>query len=89
MNLTSILVGHRFIKTHLLMLQEPQVELENKKAKARQRYQIDMEQIKEIADGARAQAKEKMRNEELKVKEKANRYRETGEPPLPPLCQCL
>ena len=71
------------------MLQEPQVELENKKAKARQRYQIDMEQIKEIADGARAQAKEKMRNEELKVKEKANRYRETGEPPLPPLCQCL
>ncbi|KAJ8445500.1 hypothetical protein Cgig2_031313 [Carnegiea gigantea] len=70
-------------------LRMTEVELENKKAKARQRYQIEMEQIREITNGARAQVTEKMRNEELKVKEKANRYRETGKKPLPPLCQCL
>ncbi|KNA21094.1 hypothetical protein SOVF_046420 [Spinacia oleracea] len=60
-----------------------------RKAKALQNYQIEMERIKQIADGARAQAKEKRRNEELKVMDKANKYRATGEPPLPPMCLCL
>lgn len=70
-------------------LQEPHNELEKTKAKALENYQIEMERIKEIANGARAQAKAKRRNDELKVKEKANKYRETGEPPQPSICQCL
>ncbi|KMT08987.1 hypothetical protein BVRB_6g136990 isoform B [Beta vulgaris subsp. vulgaris] len=64
-------------------------EPEKRRAKALQKYHIEMERIKQIADGARAQAKEKRRNEEFKVKEKANKYRATGEPPLPPMCLCL
>lgn len=54
-----------------------------------QNYQIEMRRIKQISDGARAQAIEKRRNEELKVKDKAMRYRATGEPPLPSSCLCL
>ena len=52
------------------------------------KYQMEMEQIKQIADGARAQAKDKKRNEELKVKQKADRYREVGELPQTPACRC-
>lgn len=52
------------------------------------KYQIEMEQIKQIADGARAQAKDKKRNEEWKVKEKADRYRKTGKLPQTPACRC-
>ncbi|KAL8137670.1 hypothetical protein V2J09_003671 [Rumex salicifolius] len=52
-----------------------------KRAKALQAYQDDIERIRQITVGARAQAKEKQRKEELKVKEKADLYRETGEPP--------
>ena len=54
-----------------------------------QNYHIEMRRIKQIADGARAQAIDKRRNEELKVNAKAMRYRATGEPPLPPSCLCL
>lgn len=53
-----------------------------------QHYQTEMEQIKQIADEARAQAKDKQRNEKLKVRGKTNRYRATGELPQPPLCLC-
>ncbi|KAL2906687.1 Remorin 4.1 [Bienertia sinuspersici] len=72
-----------------ICLQESQNELEKKRTKALQKYQIEMERIRQIADGARAQAKEKRRNEEFKVKDKANKYRATGERPMPPLCSCL
>ncbi|XP_021718427.1 uncharacterized protein LOC110686148 [Chenopodium quinoa] len=70
-------------------LESTESNKEKSRAKALQNYQIEMERIREIADGARAQAKEKRRKEELKVKEKANKYRATGEPPLPPMCLCL
>lgn len=72
-----------------ICLQESQNELEKRRTKALQNYQIEMERIKQIADGARAQAKDKRRNEEFKVKDKANKYRTTGEPPMPPVCLCL
>ncbi|KAK9675982.1 hypothetical protein RND81_11G046000 [Saponaria officinalis] len=62
---------------------------EKKRVKAMHNYQMEMERIKKIADGARAQAKEKRRNDEMKVREKASRYRATGERPQPPTCLCL
>ncbi|KAH9606986.1 hypothetical protein KSS87_013761 [Heliosperma pusillum] len=62
---------------------------DKKRAKAMHNYQLEMERVKQIADGARAQAKGKQRNEEMKVREKASRYRVTGEPPIPPMCLCL
>ncbi|CAO2830238.1 unnamed protein product [Amaranthus hypochondriacus] len=60
-----------------------------RRPKAMHNYQIEMEKIKEISDGARAQAKDRRRNEELKVMEKANKYRETGQPPLSTVCLCF
>ncbi|KAL9246343.1 hypothetical protein vseg_019890 [Gypsophila vaccaria] len=62
---------------------------EKKRVKAMHNYQMEMERIRQIAEGARAQAKDKRRNEEMKVREKASRYRATGEPPQPPACLCL
>ncbi|XP_057542277.1 uncharacterized protein LOC130820782 isoform X2 [Amaranthus tricolor] len=66
-----------------------QTDHEKRRARAMQNYHIEMRRIKQIADGARAQAIDKRRNEELKVNAKAMRYRATGEPPLPPSCLCL
>ena len=62
--------------------------MEKRRAKAVQKYQTEMEQIQQIADGARAQAKEKQRAETSKTTDKANRYWKTGEPPLPSVCLC-
>ncbi|KAH7833877.1 hypothetical protein Vadar_010663 [Vaccinium darrowii] len=62
-------------------------ELERKRAKAMQRYRSEMENIAKIAGGARAQAEENRRNEEFKVKEKANKIRSTGK--IPPTCLCF
>lgn len=45
-----------------------------------------MDYIKQVADGARAQANARQRNDELKAKEKANIIRTTGE--LPMTCFC-
>ncbi|PIN21934.1 hypothetical protein CDL12_05347 [Handroanthus impetiginosus] len=63
-------------------------ELEKKRAKAVKRYHSDIARIEEIAAGARAQAGENRRNEEFKVKEKANRIRLTGELPTK-RCLCF
>ena len=70
-------------------MQKQQTDHEKRSARAMQNYHIEMRRIKQIADGARAQAIDKRRNEELKVNAKAMRYRATGEPPLPPSCLCL
>ena len=72
-----------------ICLQQSQREPEKRRVKAMHNYQIEMERIKQIADGARAQAKDKQRNEEMKVRDKASRYRATGEPPQSPKCLCL
>ncbi|KAK6931315.1 Remorin, C-terminal [Dillenia turbinata] len=64
-----------------------QSELQRRIAKALQEYSTEIERIEEIAGGARAQAAEKRRNKELKVKEKANQYRSTGK--LPSTCPCF
>lgn len=64
-----------------------QNELEQKRARALQRHRTEMESIDQVAGGARAQAEERQRNEELKVKEKANKIRVTGK--LPATCFCF
>ncbi|CAO2828323.1 unnamed protein product [Amaranthus hypochondriacus] len=76
-------------KAKLKLERTEQNDHEKRRARAMQNYQIEMRRIKQISDGARAQAIEKRRNEELKVKDKAMRYRATGEPPLPSSCLCL
>lgn len=51
------------------------------------KYQDTMKYIDEIAGGARAQSHERLRNEELRAKEKANKIRTTGK--LPGVCSCF
>uniref|UniRef100_A0A7N0ULK5 Remorin C-terminal domain-containing protein n=1 Tax=Kalanchoe fedtschenkoi TaxID=63787 RepID=A0A7N0ULK5_KALFE len=62
-------------------------ELEQKRAKALQHFQRETETIDAVAKGARAEADNKKRKEELKVKKKADRIRTTGK--LPPTCFCF
>ena len=50
------------------------------------KFRNEMDYIKEVADGARAQAEARQRKDELKAKEKANIIRTTGE--LPRTCFC-
>lgn len=61
--------------------------MSRKRAKALQKFKEEMEQINEITEGARAKAEERRRNEELKTREKANKYRATGK--LPRTCFCF
>ncbi|KAL8161464.1 hypothetical protein V2J09_012953 [Rumex salicifolius] len=62
-------------------------ELGKRRAKALQSYQDDIERIRQVADGARSQARDKRRKEEMKVNEKANKLRTTGQ--LPTKCFCF
>ncbi|KAK3042338.1 hypothetical protein RJ639_002384 [Escallonia herrerae] len=62
-------------------------ELEERRAKAVKNYRSKMESIDQIAGGAKAQAEANRRNEETKVKEKANKIRSTGK--LPATCLCF
>ncbi|XP_057422038.1 pollen-specific leucine-rich repeat extensin-like protein 1 isoform X2 [Lotus japonicus] len=64
-----------------------QSDNERKRAKAMRKYQDKMKYIDEIAGGARAQSHERLRNEELRAKEKANKIRTTGK--LPGVCSCF
>ncbi|XP_016647756.1 PREDICTED: remorin isoform X2 [Prunus mume] len=61
-------------------------EIEKKRVKAQRKFNRDMEHIKQIAEGARAQAEERYRNEVLKAKEKANAIRKTGKAPTSCFC---
>ncbi|KAK2381085.1 Remorin family protein [Trifolium repens] len=64
-----------------------QSENEQKREKARKKYQDKMKYIDEIAVGARAQSDERRKNETLKAQEKAERIRTTGK--LPGACSCF
>ncbi|XP_039040587.1 remorin 1.4-like [Hibiscus syriacus] len=59
---------------------------EKKRAKTLTKFRNETDYIKQVADGARAEAKARQRNDELKAKEKANIIRTTGE--LPVTCFC-
>ncbi|KAE8705376.1 RING/U-box superfamily protein [Hibiscus syriacus] len=61
-------------------------ESEKKIAKALAKFRNEMDYIKQVADGARGEAKARQRNDELKAKGKANIIRTTGE--LPVTCFC-
>lgn len=61
--------------------------MDSKKAKAKQKYPSEIRRIEGIARGATTQAEKNRRNEELKVIEKANKFRSTGK--LPATCLCF
>ncbi|XP_031491603.1 remorin-like [Nymphaea colorata] len=67
-------------------LERKQEELERKIAIATGEYRDEMKSVNKIAGGARSQAEEKRRNEEMKVKERARRIRLTGEAPQTCFC---
>ncbi|KAL9166078.1 hypothetical protein ABFS82_05G005700 [Erythranthe guttata] len=62
-------------------------KLKKRRAKAVQSHREKTKRIEEVAGGARAQAEENRRNEELKAKEKANKIKLTGK--IPPTCLCF
>lgn len=64
-----------------------EIELERRRAKAMKHYRTKMEMIDQIAGGARAQAEQNRRKEEVQVKDRANRIRTTGK--SPPTCFCF
>ncbi|KAL3823964.1 hypothetical protein ACJIZ3_019993 [Penstemon smallii] len=64
-----------------------QAELDKRRMRAAQSHRIEIKRIEGIAGGAKAQAEKNQRNEELKVIEKANKFRSTGK--LPPTCLCF
>ncbi|KAL0385960.1 UNVERIFIED_CONTAM: hypothetical protein Sradi_2990300 [Sesamum radiatum] len=68
-------------------LERIEAELDKRRAKVMQSYHSDIKRIEGIAGGARAQAEKNCKNEELKVKEKANKIRLTGK--LPATCLCF
>ncbi|XP_050376515.1 remorin 4.2 [Argentina anserina] len=61
-------------------------EMEQRRARNMQHYQVKQERIDQIAGGARAQVEAKRRNEESKVREKAKRIRATGKVPVTCFC---
>ncbi|XVF08969.1 hypothetical protein REPUB_Repub07fG0050300 [Reevesia pubescens] len=61
-------------------------ELEQRIKRIQQLYQAKIERIDHIAGGARAQADDKRRNEELKIKAKARKIRASGEVPVTCFC---
>ncbi|XP_073148249.1 uncharacterized protein [Henckelia pumila] len=64
-----------------------EAELDRRRVKAMKRYRDSINRIEGIARGAKAQAEESRRNEELKAKEKAKKIRATGK--LPASCLCF
>lgn len=70
----------------IIQLLEQQSEVAEKREKALRKFATEMEYIKEIAEGARAQAEERHRNGVLKVKQKAKEMRRTGKAPTTCFC---
>lgn len=64
-----------------------QAKLDKKRIKSAQSYRIEVKRIEGMAGGARTQAEENQRREELKIREKVNKIRATGK--LPPTCLCF
>ncbi|KAK7274915.1 hypothetical protein RIF29_16016 [Crotalaria pallida] len=68
-------------------LDKEEGELERRRLIALEKFRIKMMYIGQIAGGAKAQAEETRKKEELKAKEKANGIRTTGK--LPGTCSCF
>ncbi|KAJ9140517.1 hypothetical protein P3X46_031156 [Hevea brasiliensis] len=69
-----------------LHMERKKNELELRKSRNLQHYQINVERIDAIVGGARAQLEEKRRNEEAEVKEKAKYMRRKGKNPVRCFC---
>ncbi|XP_058081576.1 remorin 1.4-like isoform X2 [Magnolia sinica] len=61
--------------------------LDLRRARATQAYQLEIQRINKIAEGARSIAEESKRNDESKTREKARKYKSTGQ--LPVTCFCF
>ncbi|KAM3706862.1 hypothetical protein ACJW31_03G183500 [Castanea mollissima] len=68
-------------------LDHTESEVERRRLKALEKFRTEMEYINQVSGGAKAQAEERRKNEELKAKEKANIIRTTGK--VPKTCLCL
>ncbi|KAK4376614.1 hypothetical protein RND71_002910 [Anisodus tanguticus] len=64
-----------------------QAELDRRRAKAIRHFNNEVGRIESIAGGAKEQADQHRKNEELKVIEKANKIRSTGK--MPSTCSCF
>ncbi|XP_015582897.2 remorin 1.4 isoform X2 [Ricinus communis] len=62
-------------------LDKSEGELERKRLKALERFRSEVEDVNQIAEGARSKARKEQQNEELKAKEKANKCRKAGKVP--------
>lgn len=60
--------------------------MDKRRAKAVKKYNSEIKRIERIAEGARAQAEENRKKEELKVKDKTYKIRTTGKIPASCLC---
>ncbi|XP_070055842.1 uncharacterized protein LOC107777041 isoform X2 [Nicotiana tabacum] len=67
-------------------LEQTEAQLDRRRAKARDSFYSDIGRIEHIAGGAKSQAEQNQENEELKVKEKANKIRSAGK--IPATCPC-
>ncbi|KAL8518564.1 hypothetical protein ACS0TY_009793 [Phlomoides rotata] len=68
-------------------IEKTEAESDKRRAKAVKKYHSDISRIERIAEGARAQAEQNRKNEEFKVKDKANKIRATGK--IPATCLCF
>lgn len=67
--------------------EQKEIELDRKRAKALEEYNLEMTRINKIAGGARSMAEERKQNDETKIREKAHKIRSTGK--LPTTCACF
>ncbi|KAK4358027.1 hypothetical protein RND71_023637 [Anisodus tanguticus] len=68
-------------------LEKIEAELDRRRAKAMRHFNNEVGRIESIAGGAKEQADQHRKNEELKVIEKANKIRSTGK--MPSTCSCF
>ncbi|XP_008671213.1 remorin6.3 isoform X3 [Zea mays] len=66
---------------------EKKTELDRKREKALEEYNLEMTRISKISGGARAMAEERKYNDRKKIREKARKMRSTGKPPR--TCACF
>ncbi|KAI4314101.1 hypothetical protein L6164_027038 [Bauhinia variegata] len=68
-------------------LDKQEGELDRKRVKALQKFKEEIQYLDKITGGARKQAKDRQRTEELKAAEKANAIRKSGK--VPATCYCF
>ncbi|WCJ35886.1 Remorin family protein [Euphorbia peplus] len=69
-----------------LSMEKKKKELEMRKIRNMQHYQIKVDRVEAIAGGAKGQLEEKRRNDESEVREKAKHMRSKGKNPVRFLC---